>query len=267
MSSDTPEPPRERRPPARQLAKARKGPLDRLRTPYDPLTSIVLTMPVFVVYHLGILFTDLRNGADLVTGWMLVLLERSLVGYVALTLGIATTLVVVAQRLRSAHELRLRAWLAVVNESSVWALLLSFTIGWLTAQLVGAAWTTHAAFALQLGPRALGPLERIVMSAGAGFHEELVFRVGLFGGGAALLERFGWSRTASSLASAFVSSVLFSAVHYVGALGDTPSLTSFVFRALMGLAFAGLYRFRGFAIAVYTHAIYDLLVFFVIGGG
>ena len=27
--------------------------------------------------------------------------------------------------------------------------------------------------------------------------------------------------------------------------------------------FAGLYRLRGFAVAVYTHAIYDMMVFFV----
>ena len=37
--------------------------LDALTTPYDPLTSLVLTIPVFLVYHLGILLVDMRNGA------------------------------------------------------------------------------------------------------------------------------------------------------------------------------------------------------------
>ena len=34
-------------------------------------------------------------------------------------------------------------------------------------------------------------------------------------------------------------------------------LQSFVFRALSGLAFSGLYLMRGFGITAWTHALYD----------
>lgn len=234
--------------------------------PHDPLTSLVLTMPVFLVYHLGILLTDLRNGADLVTGLMVQLLDRSLLGYVALTLAIAVGIVLAGRRLRASHHVELRALGPVLAESSVWSIVLLVTVGWLTAQLVGVAWGMPAGQLLQIGPRALGPLERVVMASGAGFHEELVFRVLLFGGGAAALER--WARLSAwkaGLAAALGSALLFSTVHYLGALGDAFSLTSFTFRFFMGLAFAALYRYRGLAVAVYTHTIYDLLVFFVLG--
>jgi membrane protease YdiL (CAAX protease family) len=222
-------------------------------------------MPVFLVYHLGLLFTDLRNGADLVTGLMVQLLDRSLLGYVALTVGLAVAIVLVGRRLRASHHVEPRALLPVLGESLGWSLVLLFSVGWLTAQIFGASWATSGAELLQLGPRTLGPLERVVMAAGAGFHEEVVFRVGLFGGAALALERLGWPAWRAALASALGSSLLFSAVHYVGSLGDAFTVTSFAFRFFMGLAFAALLRFRGFAVAVYTHTLYDLLVFFVFG--
>ena len=56
------------------------------------------------------------------------------------------------------------------------------------------------------------------------------------------------------------SSLLFSGFHYVGALGDPWKLTSFVFRLLLGLALTLIYATRGFAAAVWTHAVYDVWV-------
>jgi hypothetical protein len=261
MTKSSERPPK---PAAPTKAKAPTG-WRRLATPYDPLTSLVLTMPVFLVYHLGLLLTDLRNGADLVTGLMVEVLDRSLLGYVALTLAIAAGVILAGRRLRTSHHLELRSLVPVIGESTIWSFVLLVSVGWLTAQLVGGAWLSEGTL-LQLGPRTLGPIERVVMAAGAGFHEEVLFRVGLFAGGAAALER--WAKLPSARAaaiSAIVSSFLFSAAHYVGGLGDTFTLASFTFRFFMGLAFVALYRFRGFAVAVYTHTIYDLLVFFVFG--
>jgi membrane protease YdiL (CAAX protease family) len=240
----------------------------RLAVPYDPLTSLVLTMPVFLVYHLGLLVTDLRNGADLVTGLMVQVLDRSLLGYVALTLSIAVGVALAGRYLRKRdhHTLEPKTLVPVIGESAVWSVVMLVSVGWLTSQIVGAWLSMGDAPLLQLGPRTLGPLERIVMSAGAGFHEELVFRVGLFGGGALALERVAkLTATRAALIAALVSSLLFSAVHYLGALGDSFTIASFLFRFFMGVAFAALYRFRGLAVAVYTHTIYDLLVFFVFG--
>jgi hypothetical protein len=49
-------------------------------------------------------------------------------------------------------------------------------------------------------------------------------------------------------------------VHYLPPTGDPWSLASFTFRALAGMAFAALFKLRGFAVAVYTHALYDVFV-------
>jgi hypothetical protein len=261
----TKSPERSAKPAAPAKAKAPSTGWRRLTTPYDPLTSLVLTMPVFLTYHLGLLLTDLRNGADLVTGLMVEVLDRSLLGYVTLTLAIAAGVVLAGRRLRASHHLELKSHVPVIGESTLWSFVLLVSVGWLTAQLVGGAWLSDGTL-LQLGPRTLGPIERVVMASGAGFHEEVLFRVGLFAGGMAALERWAKLSSARSAAiAATVSSFLFSAAHYVGGLGDAFSITSFTFRFFMGLAFVGLFRFRGFAVAVYTHTIYDLLIFFVFG--
>jgi hypothetical protein len=49
-------------------------------------------------------------------------------------------------------------------------------------------------------------------------------------------------------------------MHYVGALGDTFDMRSFVARGLLGLALTAVYSARGFAAAVWTHALYDISV-------
>ncbi len=56
------------------------------------------------------------------------------------------------------------------------------------------------------------------------------------------------------------SAAVFSGVHYVGALGESFELRSFAARAVLGLALTLVYATRGFAAAVWTHALYDVWV-------
>lgn len=251
--------------PARPAARRgrTRAALARLATPHDPLTSLVLTLPVFLAYHLGIVFMDLRNGADLVSGLVVQLVHASLLLYVALTLGVAIALGIAVYFLRGKNVLRLSSIGPVVAESTAWAAGMWLLVGWATARLVGVIATSNDA-TLQIGGRTLGVLERVVMAAGAGFHEEIVFRVIVFGGLSWLLTSRGVPRLRADLASAFVSAIVFSAAHYVGPLGDPFGLGSFVFRALSGLYLALVFRLRGFAVAVYAHALYDIAVFFLV---
>ncbi len=62
------------------------------------------------------------------------------------------------------------------------------------------------------------------------------------------------------LGAAVVSSLIFSLFHYLGPLGDSFQLSSFVFRFVAGMVLAGIYRWRGFGIAAGTHALYDVFV-------
>jgi len=247
--------------PAREPKKKKKpaqeprGIVAYLKHRHDPLTSLLLTVPVFLVYHLGILLIDMRNGVDLVSGLTFSLLEQSLPAYIGVTFGYAGAIAVAVYVLRRQGKVRPAELLPALGESILLAVLMTFLVRWATQQV----------FAWQAGPAAMGPLEKLVMSAGAGFHEELVFRVGLFAGGTWLLAKLGkiaeWK---AALIAGLVSSLVFSAIHYIGPFGDDFQLVSFTFRTFAGIYLAAVYRFRGFAVAVYTHAIYDVMVFFLL---
>lgn len=234
---------------------SRLRPLDRLAASKpDPLTSVVLTIPVFLIYHLGVLLIDFRNGADLISGLTFQLLEASVPGYIGATVTFAAGLVLAVYVQRKRGRVKPTALGPVLLESVGWALLMLVSVGWATAQLQAA---------LSMG-EALGPIDKIVMSAGAGFHEELVFRVGLLSGSVYAMQRWRGMRAATAWALALiVSSLLFSAVHHLGPMADPFTLEVFAFRTLAGLYLAMVYSLRGFAIVVYTHALYDILVFFV----
>jgi len=139
-------------------------------------------------------------------------------------------------------------------ESAGYAALFGFVVGWLTRLVL-------------LGPRglaagggaALDLPTQLVVSLGAGIYEELLFRVLLTGGLLwAFHAVFGTGRTASAVLAVVVSSLIFSAFHYVGALGDTFTVASFTFRAIAGVVFSVLYVTRGLGITAWTHALYDL---------
>ncbi len=103
-------------------------------------------------------------------------------------------------------------------------------------------------------------LQQLALSLGAGLYEELFFRVILV---SILLFIFNkiFSKQSVAFASAILlAAVIFSLVHYVGAFGDPFTLGSFLFRFLFGLALNAIYLWRGFGMAAWTHAIYDLMV-------
>lgn len=254
--SDSPDEKPKKKAPAKKKDERPQGFIGYLKHRHDPLTSLLLTVPVFLIYHLGILVMDMRNGVDLVSGLTFTLLEHSLLAYVGVTIGYAVAIGLAVFILRRQGKIRPAEFLPMLGESAVLAVLMTFVVRWTTNQL----------FDWQIGGTTMGPLEKLVMAAGAGFHEELVFRVGLFAGGTWLLTKLAkvaeWK---AAVVAGVASSLVFSAIHYIGPFGDDWSIVSFTFRALAGMYLAGVYRLRGFAVAVYTHAIYDVLVFFILG--
>ena len=104
----------------------------------------------------------------------------------------------------------------------------------------------------------------ITLSVGAGMYEEILFRHLLAGQLCSYLTGSrGWRGPMETLAvvlSLVLSSGLFSAMHYVGPLGDVFTTTSFLFRFGAGIALGIIYFTRGLGIAVYAHATYDVLL-------
>jgi len=94
----------------------------------------------------------------------------------------------------------------------------------------------------------------------AGVNEEFVFRLGL-------LSALVWAgqklmaKNPAVLVAVGVSSLLFSLAHYMGP--EPFAVYSFLYRFIAGVLFCALFWLRGFAVAVYTHAIYDVLVMVV----
>jgi len=216
-------------------------------------TDLGLTLPIFVSYHLGVMFLPVRNAADVVTQELALLAHNDRVAYAALTIGLGSLFVAVLLMLGRGQSLRLAsfAWLAL--EGVVYAIVM---------RLVAAAVVGE----LFLGSGLIeGRFMGLVMSLGAGLYEEVAFRVLLFGVGLRCLKLLirpsSWFQRAS-LASAWalLAAVMFSAWHHVGALGEPFEAQVFVFRAVCALLFTIIYAARGFAPVVWTHVIYDVWV-------
>jgi hypothetical protein len=231
-------------------------PAELIRDPSGPLDDLALTLPVFVVYHLGVAFLPMRNAADLVTRELANLAHNDLLAYFGLTVLIGAAFAGVLLVLGRRQSLHWQRFLFVGAEGILYAVTMRLLAGYVVGRLqldAGLVQTPPSVFA------------GAVMSLGAGFYEELAFRVGLFGLGLRVARGVtrassGSKRFAIWLGWALVAAAAFSAWHYVGELGDAFELRSFVFRWVCGLVFTAIYAFRGFAPAVWTHALYDLWV-------
>ncbi len=216
--------------------------------PSDPWVDLGLTLPIFLGYHLGVVFLDKLNAADFVTGSLIQLAHQSLLAYGGLTLGAGGVLVALLFIFGRRRKLSWHRFLLVALEGVVYAVAMK-----LAANVVVGS--------LRLGSNTpgVGFFEGVVMSLGAGFYEELAFRVVLFGLGAWLIARLMTRhKIVATIGWGVVTAAVFSGWHYV--YGEPFRLDSFVFRSVCGLAFVAVYRFRGFAPAVWTHALYDIWV-------
>ena len=219
----------------------------------DAWSDLVLTLPIFILYHLGVVLLPVRNAADVVTSELIALADNNMVAYAGLTLLIGGVFVGVLVMLGRGKALEWDRFALLAVESTIYAVAMRFVAGWVVGKLALA------------GSPLGGGFTGAVMSAGAGLYEEIAFRVILFGLGLRVLSLMfpmidpvrprllavGW---------ALVAAAVFSGWHYVGAYGDPFELRSFVFRWTCGVVFTVIYRFRGFAPAVWTHTLYDVWV-------
>ena len=113
---------------------------------------------------------------------------------------------------------------------------------------------------LAAGPLSGGVVQNIALFLGAGLFEEFIFRVVLLWG-LLLLFRPWLPGYLAAAAAIGVAAGLFSAAHYIGPMAYPLELSTFMFRFLAGLWFTGLYYLRGFSIAAYSHAYYDIIVY------
>ncbi len=215
-----------------------------------PLTSLVFILPLVLAYEGGVLFlgrSSPRNGADV---WLRHILDALGFGEYFL-LPVLTILGLLAWQHIEHDRWCFKPWVLVGMAAE--CLLLAVV-------LVGLARLQNRLWPLQFGPGLEGIFARFIGFCGAGLYEEVLFRLLMLPAVAWGLERIGTPPSSSVLWSAVITSLLFSAAHYVGPLGDSFELYSFTFRTMAGLFFALLFVVRGFGIAAGTHAAYDMLV-------
>ncbi|MBX3197354.1 MAG: CPBP family intramembrane metalloprotease [Labilithrix sp.] len=299
------------------MAEAPPLTTDRLRDRPGAWVDLGLTLPIFLVYHLAVVFLGVQNATDMVTGTLMTLSAGDKTKYLLGTLCIGVIFAGTFALLGRGQAFRPRKFLQIVIEGTVYAFVMAVVANVVVGSLFASVATTSGSLASVAttsgslasvatsgslatdGVRAASSLASdgqaglaaaagslasesrfvgFIMSLGAGFYEELTFRVLLFGVGAKVLVwMFGKQRVELSGTSAAASgfsfrsllvmggwaiacAIIFSGVHYVGPMSDEFKLTSFTFRAVLGLILTLIYVTRGFAAAVWTHAIYDVWV-------
>ena len=228
--------------------------------------SLLFALPLLVLYELGAMLISggsagMRNGADVLLRTMLA--AGGLHGTLALTavLALVAAVLIAMDRRKNRTKFEPRYFAGMFAESVVYALLFGFVVSAVTGLVLGAR------LAADGGLTSMPLFDGIVLSLGAGIYEELVFRVLLVGGLLALFGALGASKRAAGIYAALLAALLFSAFHYIGPYAYPLELQSFVFRFIAGLAFSALFIVRGFGIAAWTHALYDVfLVIMGVGG-
>jgi len=164
-------------------------------------TSILLVIPLFVLYQLGVLLTGgVRNGVDFVTTLLLHITGNDFTLYLGVNLVVLLLLLAALFVLRRRGKLHPKVFPGVLVESTLMGGLFYFA-------------TT-----------------------------------------------IGLPRVIAGTIALIASSLVFSAIHHTGSLGEAFAMGPFIFRFVAGMVLAAIFALRGFAVAVYTHAIYDIIV-------
>ena len=216
----------------------------------DPLTACVLVLPLLMLYNAGLVLTEwgALNGADFITRSIVEHLGHA--GFLAFQALLGIGFLLALFHLRRRQQLKLGDYIPLLGES----LLYAATMGTVILHIM------NRSDVLAVGAQAAPAwLRMLTISAGAGVHEELVFRLLLIPALLFFLRRTaGMSMGAAAVVAVTLSSLGFALAHYVGPEAFSPF--TFAYRTMAGLWFATLFLFRGFAVAVYTPCLYDVYV-------
>jgi membrane protease YdiL (CAAX protease family) len=203
--------------------------------------SLVVIVPLVLAYGLGVIATGSISVVDVPTRllWRACGRQRDL--YLLVHAGLALAYIVYVARRARGELLGLRVIIPLLVEATVLALAL----------------VAFFELATGHGPL-LGALAQVVAALGAGLHEELLFRLGVFAGGGWLLVRAGVPARLAWWLALVGSAAVFAAAHHWA--GEPWSAAAFEARCVAGLAFALVTWYRSLAHAVYAHVAYDLIV-------
>lgn len=103
-------------------------------------------------------------------------------------------------------------------------------------------------------------LPQITSAGGAGFYEELFFRVIILGSLVCLLKYVTKLSTGSQFIGVLVTAVFFSAIHFTGPMAYEFAYWRVIYLFCIGVMYGALYLKRGLAVTAWTHTFANLLV-------
>lgn len=225
----------------------------------QPWTSLVFSAPLLILYEVGVVMQPPdapRNGADV---WLRRFLADIGLGqhYFLLPLLVIITLLGWQHVSGRTWRIERSVLLGMAIEAVLWACLL-IIIGrtqrnWFPFSFLQDARVYLAAIEMP-------PLVGLVNYFGAGFYEEVLFRLLLLPLAAWLLRKAGLNEGQSWGWAILGTSVIFAAAHHIGPLGDPWAMRPLVFRTVAGCFFGLLFLSRGFGITAWSHALYDVFV-------
>ncbi|MGM0546737.1 MAG: CPBP family glutamic-type intramembrane protease [Bacteroidota bacterium] len=221
------------------------------------LYSYLISLPLLLLYEILIFITQpdaeqaVRISVDI---WIKTLFSYFSQDVLSITLIFVALLgiIILYRERKRLGSLKVSYFFTMLIEASFYAFFLALLI------------TTAVSGLLQMvqsSPlESLTTMQQFALSLGAGLYEELFFRVILVSALLFIFKNIFRKKSVAFAASILIAAAIFSLVHYLGAMGDPFTLGSFLFRFLFGLALNAIYLWRGFGMAAWTHAIYDLMV-------
>lgn len=241
-----------------QPISPKPGPADSyFRTTNTLLYSYLVSLPLLLLYE-ALIFISNPDPAHVVRiavdAWIKNLFSYFGTNVLSITLILVALLglVILYRERDKLSSLKFSYFVGMLVEASLYAFLLALIIS-----------TTVSSLMQLIQPEpieSLTTLQQLALSLGAGLYEELFFRVILVSLLLFLLKFIFNKQWLSFTVAIIAASLIFSLVHYTGELGDPFTYSSFLFRFLFGLALNAIYIWRGFGMAAWTHAIYDIMV-------
>lgn len=232
-----------------------------------PLHILVFLLPLIVVYEIGsVLFmTNARTGA------MESIRAERLLRELFESAGVASlhlpALVIVAVLLiwqvisRDRWRVRLSTLVLMGFESLAWTLPILVLNNVIGGSLFGGGAGAAAALAGGVDFSGMSWPQKVTVAIGAGLYEELLFRMVLIAMTHLIAHDVLRIRDYPARIIAVIISAAAFALYHKQAVSD-PTLFAFYFIA--GVLFGSVYLWRGFGIVVGAHAVYDLVVAFLL---
>lgn len=226
-------------------------------TTHTLLYSYLISLPLLLLYEVLIFISQpdaeqvVRISVDVWIKTLFSYLGQDVLSITLIFVALAGIFILYRER-NQLSSIKLKYFFGMVVESVIYAFLLALLISTTVAKLLQILPTSPI--------ESLSLLQQFALSLGAGIYEELFFRVILVSALLYIFKKLFIKKNTAFVISIILAAIIFSLVHFIGTMGDSFTVGAFLFRFLFGLALNAIYICRGFGMAAWTHAMYDLMV-------